>query len=88
MEEAQAEILQLKQVDLTQINQWIVHPSLRLQTLSQEARRMEDRLPHIEKRLYTLEENDTTEPSRLVVHFVGRCVQCVDQGRVGTSRNK
>jgi hypothetical protein len=30
MEEAWAEILQLKQVDLTLINKWIVNPSLRL----------------------------------------------------------
>jgi hypothetical protein len=46
-----------------------------------EVRRMEDRLPHIENKLYTFEANDTTEPSRLVVQFVGRCVQCVEQGK-------
>jgi hypothetical protein len=46
---------------------------------------MEDRLPHIEKRLYTLEANDTVEPSRLVVQFVGRCVQCVKQGKASNS---
>jgi hypothetical protein len=49
---------------------------------------MEDRLPHIEKRLYTFEENNTTEPSRLVVQFVGRCVQCIEQGKDGMSGNK
>jgi hypothetical protein len=30
MEEARAEILQLKQIDITQINKWIVNPSLQL----------------------------------------------------------
>jgi hypothetical protein len=34
MEEAQAEILQLKQIDITQINKWIVNPSLQLQSIS------------------------------------------------------
>jgi len=28
MEEAQAEILQLKQIDITQINKWLVKPNL------------------------------------------------------------
>jgi hypothetical protein len=30
MEEARAEILQLKQIDISQINKWIVNPSLKL----------------------------------------------------------
>jgi len=88
MEEARATILQLKQIDSVQINKWIVNPSLRIESIYLEARRMEDRLPHIEKKLYTFEANDTTEPSRLVVQFVGKCVQCVEQGRANTSRNK
>jgi hypothetical protein len=49
---------------------------------------MEDRLSHIEKTLYTFEVNDTTEPSRLVVQFVGRCVQCVEKGKSNTSGRK
>ena len=88
MEEAWAEIQQLKQVDLTQINKWIVNPSLWIQSISIEARRMEDRIPHIENKLYTFEANNTTEPSRLVVQLVGKCVQCIEQGKTNTSRNK
>ena len=60
MEEARAEILQLKQIDITRINKWIVNPSLQLQSISLEARRMEDRLPPIEEKLYTFQANDTT----------------------------
>ena len=74
MEEAWAKILQLKQVDLTLMNKWIVNPRLRLHSLSLEARRVEDKLPHIERKFYTFEENDTTEPSRTVVQFVSRCI--------------
>jgi hypothetical protein len=88
MKEAWAKILQLKQVDLTQANKWIVNPRLQIQYLSLEARRMEDRLPHIEKKLSTFEANDTAEPSRLVVKFVGRGVQCIEQGKASTSGNK
>jgi hypothetical protein len=47
MEEARAKILQLKQVDLNLMNKWIVNPSLRLQSISLESRRVEYKLPHI-----------------------------------------
>jgi hypothetical protein len=40
---------------------------------------MEGKLPHLEKKLYMFEANDLTEPSRLVVQFVGMCVKCVEQ---------
>jgi hypothetical protein len=88
MEEAWAEILQLKQIDIIHINKWIVNPSLRLQSISLESRRMEDKLPHIENKLCTFEANDTIDLSRLVVQFVGRCVQCTKQRKANTSRNK
>jgi hypothetical protein len=67
IEEAWTTIQQLKQIDLIQVNKWIVNPSLQLQVVSLEARKIQDRLPHIEKKLYIFEENETTEPSRLVV---------------------
>jgi hypothetical protein len=88
MEEARAEILQLKQIDITQIDRWLVKPSLQLQSIASEDRRMEDRLPHLENKLYIFEANDLTEPSRLVVQFVGMCVKCVEQGKCNTSGNQ
>jgi hypothetical protein len=88
MEAARAEILQLKQVDLTLINKWIINASLRLQSLSIEASRLEDKLPHIENKFYTFEANDTTEPSRLVVQFVRKCVTCIEPGKDNTSVNQ
>ena len=88
MEEAQAEILQLKQVDITQINRWLVKPSLQLQSIASEDRRMENRLPQLENKLYDFEENEFTEPSRLVVQFVSKCVKCIEQGKGSTSENQ
>jgi DNA repair exonuclease SbcCD nuclease subunit len=52
MEEAQAEISQIKQVDIIQINRWLVKPSLQLQSIVSEDRRMEERLPQLENKLY------------------------------------
>jgi hypothetical protein len=52
MEEAQAEISQIKQVDVVQIDRWLVKPNLQLQSIISEDRRIEERLPQLEKKLY------------------------------------
>jgi hypothetical protein len=80
--------LQLKQIDITQIDRWLVKPILQLQFIVLEDRRMEDRLPHLENKLYMFEANDSTEPSKLVVQYVGMCVKCVEQGKGNTSGNQ
>jgi hypothetical protein len=54
MEEARIEILQLKQIDITQIDRWLVNPSLQLQSIASKDKRMEDSLPHLENKLYIL----------------------------------
>jgi hypothetical protein len=88
MEEARTTIQQLKQIDLIQINKWIVNLSLQLQDISLEAREMQDKLPRIENNLYTFKAKDITKHFRLVVQFAGICVQCVEQGKANTSGNK
>jgi hypothetical protein len=60
MEEAHAEILQLKQIDITQIDRWLVKPSMQLQSIVSEDRRMEVKLPHLENKLYMFEATDLT----------------------------
>jgi hypothetical protein len=80
-EEAQTTIQQMKQIDLIQINKWIVDPSLQLQATSLGAKKIQDRLPHIEKKLYIFEANEATKPSGLVVQLVSRCIQCVEYGK-------
>jgi hypothetical protein len=52
MEEAQVEISQIKQDDIIEINRWLVKPSLQLQPIVSEDRRMEERFPQLEKKLY------------------------------------
>jgi hypothetical protein len=52
MEEAQDEISQIKQVDIAQIDRWLVKPNLQLQSIISEDRWIEERLPQLEKKLY------------------------------------
>jgi membrane-bound ClpP family serine protease len=42
IEEDRMTIQQLKKIDLIQINKWIVNPSLQLQAISLEARKIQD----------------------------------------------
>jgi hypothetical protein len=87
MEEAQAEISQIKQADIAQIDRWLVKPNLQLQSIISEDRRIEERLPQLENKLYIFEANNLTESSRLVAQFVGRCIKCIEQGKGSTSGN-
>lgn len=52
-EEALTAIQNIKQIDLLQINKWIVKPSLQLQVTSQGAKRIQEKLPQVERN-YTL----------------------------------
>jgi hypothetical protein len=81
-------IQQMNQIDLIQINKWIVNPSLQLQVTSLGAKKIQERLPQVEKKLYIFEANEATEPSGLVVQLVSRCIQCVEYGKASTSGNK
>jgi hypothetical protein len=52
MKEEQAEISQIKQVDIAQTDRWLVKPNLQLQSIILEDRWIEERLPQLEKKLY------------------------------------
>jgi hypothetical protein len=52
----------MNQFELTQINKWIVDPSLQLQATSLGEKKIQDRFPHIHKKLYIFEENEAKNP--------------------------
>jgi hypothetical protein len=76
----------MKQINLVQINKWIVDPSLQLQDTSLGESKIQEILPQIENKLYTFEANEATKPFGLVVQLVSRCIQYVKYGKDITSR--
>jgi hypothetical protein len=78
----------MNQIDILQINKWIVNPSLELQVISQGVKRIQEKFPQIERKLYTFEVNEAVEPSRLVVKLVSKCIQCIEYGKTRTSERK
>jgi hypothetical protein len=78
----------MSQIDLLKINKWLVNPSSQFQALAQEVKRIQERLPQVERKLYTFEVNEMIEPSKLVVEFLDRCNQCIEHGKESTIVNK
>jgi hypothetical protein len=87
-EESQMTIQQMNQIDLIQINKWIVNPSLQLQVTSIGAKGIQENLPQVERKLYIFEANEATKPFGLVVQLVNKCIQCVEYGKASISGNK
>jgi hypothetical protein len=77
LNETQIEISQLKQVDVTLMDRWLMKPNLQLQLVKFEDKRFEEKLPKIQRKLYLFESKDMIEPSKSLVHFLSRCVECL-----------
>jgi hypothetical protein len=52
-EETLAAIREMSQIDLLKINKWLVNPSSQSQAITQEVKRIQERLPQVERKLYT-----------------------------------
>jgi hypothetical protein len=78
----------MNQIDLIQIKKWILSPSMELHDTYLGAKKIQERFPQIEKKLYIFEANEATAPSGLVLQLVSRCIQCVEYRKANTYGNK
>jgi hypothetical protein len=78
VEKEQAEISQISQVDMVQVDKWLIQPSLQLWSIITEDRQVGKRLPQLVKSCYTFEASNQAEPSRLIAQLVERCVNCIE----------
>ena len=74
-------ISQISQVDMTQVDKWLVHPSLQLCSIITEDRQVGKRFPQMVKSFYTFEASNQEEPSRLIAQLVERCITCTHQAK-------
>jgi hypothetical protein len=88
LNEIQVEISQLKEIDVTQIDKWLVKPNLKLQSVKFADKRIEDRLPKFQKKLYLFEAKDIPEPPRSFVHFLEKCIECLGPREGDTSKKQ
>jgi hypothetical protein len=66
------------------MDRWLVKPNLKLQSINFEDKRIEDRLSKLQRKLYLFEAKDVTEPSRILVQFLIRCIKCFGTGEGST----
>jgi hypothetical protein len=87
-EETLTAIQEMSQIDLLKINKWLVNPSSQFQATTQEVKRIQEKLPQVERKLFTFEVNETIEPSRFVVELLDRCNQCIEHGKASIAGSK
>jgi hypothetical protein len=77
LEQIQVEIPQIKVINVTQIDKWIVMSNLKLQTIKFTRNIIEDRLPELQRKFFLFEAKDIPEAPRVLVQFLGKCIHCL-----------
>jgi hypothetical protein len=78
----------MSQIYLLKINKWLVSPSSQFQATTQEVKRIQEKMPQVERKLFTFEVNKTIELSRFLVELFDRCNQCIEHGKSIIARSK
>jgi hypothetical protein len=72
-----AEISQITQIDIVQIDKWIIKPSVQLCSIITKDQQVEGKFPQLVKDCYIFEANNQEEPSKLISQLVEKCVTCI-----------
>ena len=73
-----AQISQITQTDIVQIDKWLIKPSVQLCSISAKDQQLEEKLPKLVKDCYTFEANNQAEPSKLISQLREKCVICIE----------
>ena len=84
VERDQFDLSQIRQIDIAQIYKWLIKPNLQLSFIIIVDGQIGERLPQLEKKCYIFEENDQTEPSKLITWLVEKCINCIEHGKGNT----
>jgi hypothetical protein len=85
LEERKAEISNIKLVNITEINKWMVNSNLKLKTMKFIESMIESRLLEIQRRFFSFEANEIPEAPRILVNFLEKCVHCVEAEKESSS---
>jgi hypothetical protein len=77
LSEIQIEISQLREMDVTLIDRFLVEPNLKLQSIKFADKGVEDRLSKIKIKVYLFEEKDLLEPRKIFTQFLKRCIEYI-----------
>jgi len=78
VERDQVEISHIRQVNIAQIDKWLIKPNLQLSSIIIVDGKIGERFPQLEKKCYIFEANDQKKPSKLITQLVERCINCIE----------
>jgi cytochrome c556 len=84
-ESIQSIIEQMNQIDLLKINELLLEPSLQHQITAQTVMKIQEKLPLVQKKVFSFELNENIEPSRFVIALMEMCTQFNEQSKASTS---
>jgi hypothetical protein len=85
LEERKAEISNIKLVNIAEIDKWMIASSSRLEKVKFTEKTIESQLPDLQRRFFSFEANEVPEAPRILVNFLGKCVQCVEAEKESSS---
>jgi hypothetical protein len=78
----------MNQIDLLKINELLVNPSLQYQITVQEVNKIQEKLPLVQKKMFSFELNEKIEPSRFVVALMDMCTQFNEKRKASVAGRK
>ena len=85
LKEIKAEISNIKLVNIAEINKWMVASSLRLENVKFTEKTIESQLPDSQRRFFSFEANEIPEVPKILISFLGKCVQCIKKEKESSS---
>jgi hypothetical protein len=76
-----AEISQITQTDIVQIDKWLIKLSMLLFSIDAKDQHVEGKLPLLMKDCYIFEANNQAEPSKLISQLVEKCIICMEHAK-------
>jgi hypothetical protein len=83
-----AEISQITQTDIVQIDKWLIKPSMLLCSINAKDQHVEGKLSLLMKDCYIFEANNQAEPSKLISQLVEKCIICTEHAKRQVSGTK
>jgi hypothetical protein len=85
LEERKVEISNIKSVNITEIDKWMIASSSKLEKVKFTKKTIESQLSGLQRRFFSFEANEVLGAPRVLVNFLGKYVQCVEAEKESSS---
>ena len=72
------EISNVKTVNISEIEKWMIGPSSRLEKIKSTEKAIANQLPELQRSFFSLEANEIRKPPKALVNFLERHIQTTE----------